>query len=186
MALPDDLHLETGMFHTYNTPQLDFDTFTRHVFFSQSFPTPPKVCVWIQEFEWTNRDFMCMKCYPTDVNCDSFHLRVDSWAGRRFKNARVQFLAYPSEEDGKRVKSGRNTVTRTQGTASARAPFYGEPFKNTPKTFIAISETDFGCDKNVRFRCSANAPNNRELEWSFGTWADTNMDHAEVQWIALE
>lgn len=186
LVLPDDLHLETGVVHTYGTVEPEYSNFIRHVFFSQSFATPPKVCVWIQAFEYNLRDFMSIKCYATDVNCHSFHLKVESWAGRRFKHIFVQYLAYPSEEDGKRVKSGRNMVNRGQKENSHRMPFYGEPFKNTPKTFIAISETDFCHDRNTRFRCSASAPNNRELEWSYGTWGDTNMDHAEIQWIALE
>lgn len=186
MTLPDDLHMETGIVHTYGTNQADFDGFSRHVFFSQSFPTPPKVCIWLQAFEWTGGDFISIKCYPQEVSCDSFVMRVESWANRRFRNVKLQYLAYPAEEDGKRVKSGRNTVNRAQKEQSLQYPYYGGPFKNTPKTFIAISEIDFGIDKNLRFRCSANAPNNEQLAWKFGTWDDTNMDHAEVQWIALE
>ena len=97
----------------------------------------------------------------------------------------MQYLAYPAEEDGKRVKSGRNTVVRSQ-TVVKRAPFYGQPFKNQPKTFIAISEMDFSLHRNLRLRCSAIALNNKELEWSSGTWFDSDMRHAEVQWIAIE
>lgn len=186
LTLPEDLHLESGMIHTYGGGRADYDSYTQHVFFSQSFASPPKVCIWIQEFEWYGGDFLSMKCFAVDVNCHSFHLKIDSWAGRRFKNARVQYLAYPAEEDGKRVKSGRNTVVRSQKELTHRYPFYGQPFQNTPSTFIAISEMDFNGNRNLRLRCSANAPNNRELEWSYGTWDNSDMDHAEVQWIAIE
>lgn len=186
LTLPNDLHLETGMTNTYGAARPEYDNYSEHIFFSQSFDSPPKVCVWIQEFEWYGMDFMSIKCYAADVTANSFHLKIESWANRRFKNARVQYLAYPAEEDGRRVKSGRNIVVRSQKEVTNRAPFYGQPFKNTPKTFIAISEMDFGCDFNLRFHCSANAPNNRELEWNYGTWDDTNMDHGEVQWIAIE
>lgn len=186
MALPNDLHLETGMLHSYNTPQSSFRDYTRHVFFSQSFPTPPKVLCWFQEFGVNNRDFMSLKVYPVDINCNSFHIKIDSWANREFTHARVQFLAYPSEEDGKRVKSGQSIITRGQPKQQNRAPFYGEPFKNTPSTFIAVHLMDFGCDRNNRFISSINAPNNRELEWGLNTWDDTNMHQAEATWIAIE
>jgi hypothetical protein len=186
LTLPEDLHLETGMIHTYGGNRADYDTFNQQVFFSQSFASPPIVCVWIQEFEWHGMDFMSIKCGAFDITSHSFNLKIDSWASRRFKNARVQYIAYPAEENGKRVKSGRNTVVRSQREVVNRAPFYGQPFKNQPKTFIAISEMDFSCGRNLRFRCSANAPNNKELEWTYGTWGDTDMDHAEVQWIAIE
>ncbi|KAJ6109848.1 hypothetical protein N7486_002083 [Penicillium sp. IBT 16267x] len=91
-----------------------------------------------------------------------------------------------AEEDGKRVKSDRNTVLRAQGVVKNKAPFYGQPFSRTPATFIAVSKIDFGANSNIRMMCRANAPNNQELEWEFGTWADSNMDSAEVTWIAIE
>lgn len=186
MTLPNDLHLENAIVDTYGTGQPDFQVFSRFVFFNQAFTTPPKIAVWFQEFEWLGGDFMSIKCYAADITCNSFTMKVESWAGRKFKNARVQFLAYPSEEDGKRVKNGRNSVTRAQPKWSKRDNFYGQPFKDTPKTFIAISEMDFALNRNLRLTASASAPNNRELQWDFWTWDNSDMDHAEVQWIALE
>ncbi|KAF1924819.1 uncharacterized protein M421DRAFT_271364 [Didymella exigua CBS 183.55] len=186
LTLPSDMHLETGMVYTASAGRSNSPDCEQHIWFSQAFDSPPKIAVWIQEFEWLQNDFMSIKCFATDIAPNHFRLRIESWANRKFANVRVQWVAYPAEEDGKRVKAGRNTVSRAQKEASNRAPFYGQPFKNTPKTFIAISEMDFGIDRNTRFRCSADAPNNRELEWKYGTWDDTNMDHAEVQWLAIE
>lgn len=168
------------------TGHQDRGSFEELIFFPQSFASPPKIAVWFQEFLWLNSGFMSLKCYPTEITAHYFKLRIESWAGRNFRQARVQYLAYPSEEDGKRVRIGRTSIQRAQPARKDRAPFYTQPFKNKPATFIAISEMDFTSLRNLRFECAANAPNERELEWSCNTWADSDMDHAECQWIAIE
>ncbi|KAI0147799.1 hypothetical protein GGR57DRAFT_475869 [Xylariaceae sp. FL1272] len=185
MTLPNDLHLETGMLDTWNTGEGNRDRIRREIFFSQSFKTAPVVCVWLQSFEWTGDNFMSIKCSADNITSNSFVFQVESWAGRRFSNVRVQYLAYPSEENGKRVKSGTTEVKRHQGKVEMHCPFYGEPFKTDPAAFIAIRETDFGRGRNTRFVTNAVADRNT-LKWDCGTWADTDMDHAVVQWIALE
>jgi hypothetical protein len=47
-----------------------------------------------------------------------------------FRQARVQYLAYSSEEDGKRVRAARTTVLGSQGINGSPnpAPFYNQPF----------------------------------------------------------
>ncbi|RYN93450.1 hypothetical protein AA0119_g9487 [Alternaria tenuissima] len=184
LTLPNDLHLETGMICCSG----DRKAYVQQVFFSQSFASPPKIAVWFQEFNYPNGGFLSLKCRAAEITPHSFNLYIESWADRYFRQARVQYLAYPSEEDGKRVKAGRTTVTRGQGPNGSRnqAPFYGQPFKNQPATFVAISEMDFNSSRNLRLACNANAPNNRELVWDLGTWSDSDMDHAECQWIAIE
>lgn len=186
LTLPNDLHLETGMEWTGSAGRSNSTDCVQEIWFSQAFNSPPKIAVWIQEFNWNQNNFMAIKCFAADITANKFKLKIESWGGRKFVNVSVQWLAYPSEEDGKRVKSGRNTVSRAQKECTERARFYGQPFTRTPMTFIAISEMDFGNDYNLRFQCSAEAVDNKELKWKFGTWSDTNMDHAEVQWIAIE
>ncbi|KAI1181656.1 hypothetical protein F5B17DRAFT_436517 [Nemania serpens] len=185
MTLPSDLHLETGLVDTYNQNVGDFDVLRRQVFFSQSFVTPPRVCVWLQGFEWHGGDFMSLKCSAADITSNSFTIQCQSWANRRFKNVRIQYLAYPSEEDGKRVKSGTSLVHSAQVHVEQNCPFYGSPFKEKPQVFIAICETDFNILRNTRLRTTAEAEKG-SLKWSYGTWGDTDMHHAGVQWIALE
>jgi hypothetical protein len=184
LTLPNDLHLETGMIYCSG----DRTEYVQHIYFSQSFASPPKIAVWFQEFQCPNGGFLSLRCRATDVTAHSFHLRIESWANRYFRQARVQYLAFPSEEDGKRVRADRTTLLRGHGINGSRnqAPFYNQPFKNTPATFIAISEMDFNSTANLRLECSANAPNNKELIWSINTWSDSDMDHAECQWIAIE
>ncbi|KAF2743081.1 hypothetical protein M011DRAFT_529339 [Sporormia fimetaria CBS 119925] len=186
LTLPEDIHLETGMLNTYSGGKYAYGTYLQEVTFSQSFEAPPKVCVWFQEINYGHQDFISMKCEAVEVTANRFIMKVESWANRTFRNARVQYLAYPAAQDGKRIKSARELVTRQQKFLDKRGFFYGEPFRNTPASFIAISEIDLNSNANSRFRGSASAPNNKELTWSYGTWADTDMDHGAITWIAIE
>lgn len=187
MTLPDDLHLESGSIDTYEGGLLELDGFSRRIAFSQRFASPPKICIWLQEFDYSSAyDWTSISVSTDNINANCFTLNIRSWANRKFRSVRAGWFAYPSEEDGKRVKSGRSRVSRDQKFRNERHPFYGQPFSGIPATFIAISEIDFGANANLRVRCAANAPNERELEWEYGTWWDSNMDHADVTWIALE
>lgn len=186
LSLPTDIHLETGVIDTNSRNQGQYSSIRQDVKFDQSFEGPPRVYVWFQEFDYPELGFMRLKCVAENVTASGFTAVIESWAGSTFRNARVQYLAYPAAQDGKRVKSNRELVQRAQKEVHHRNFYYGEPFQSTPKTFIAISELDINSEANTRFRAFANAPNNRELIWSYGTWADTDMDHAAITWIAIE
>lgn len=186
MTLPNDLHLEVGMINTYGSDR-ETDKYTEHVYFSQSFSSAPRIAVWFQSFEWPGSDTLSIKCGAVGITPHAFQLKIESPTGRKFKNARVQYLAYPAEEHGKRVKSGRDVVRRHQVVfVQPATPFSGEPSKKTPKTFVAISEMEFGASQNLRFCGKIKALNNRELERLCGTWDGSDMDHREIQWIAIE
>lgn len=194
MTLPDDLHLESGSIDTHGTGEMYHDHFTQRVVFGQRFASPPKICTWLQEFDYTSdidgstvaNTFTSLFVRADNINEHSFTLHIGSWANRKFRNARAGWFAYPSEEDGKRVKSGRDRVTSAETTQQKKAPFYGQPFSRTPATFIAISEIDFAGDSNLRMTSTVKALNNQEMEWSFGTWGISIIDHADITWIALE
>jgi hypothetical protein len=184
LTLPNDLHLETGMIYCTG----DRKEYVQPIYFSQSFASPPKIAVWFQEFQYPNSGWLSLRCKATDITAHGFHLRIESWAERYFRQARVQYLAFPSEEDGKRVRADRTKLFPSHGSNGSRnqGDFYNQPFKNTPATFIAISAMDINSTANLRVDCSANAPNNKELIWNINTWSDTEIDHAECQWIAIE
>ena len=194
MTLPDDLHLEHGSVDTHSTGAVYNDNFRQRVVFDQRFASPPRVCVWLQEIDYPSHVeaglaanvFTSIVVTTDNISDNSFTLSITSWANRKYRSVRAGWFAYPAEEDGKRVKSGRNTVARAQGVLKQNSGFYGQPFSRTPATFIAISKVDFGYNANLRMMCRANAPNPQTLEWEYGTWSDSNMDSAEVTWIAIE
>jgi hypothetical protein len=186
LALPDDLHLETDMVHTWDGGQSSYKTFTKRITFNQSFEGIPKVHVWFQGISYTELGYMSIFCIPEDVTSTSFTLKIATGDNRTFQNASVQYLAYPSSEDGKRVKSAREGLGNPPGSIDLRGNFYGGPFNKIPGTFIAICKLDFGSDRNTRFKAKATAPNNRELEWHKGTWGDSQMSAGDIAWIAIE
>jgi hypothetical protein len=187
LALPDDLHLETGVVHTFDGGQSKYTTFTQRITFNQSFEGTPKVHVWFQGISYIELGYMCIYCSPEDITSNSFTLKISTGDHRVFQNASVQYLAYPSSEDGKRLKSARELLgNQPPGFIKQKAPFYGNPFNKTPGTFIAISKLDFGSDRNTRFAVKAKAPNNKELEWEKGTWDDSQMSETYSTWIAIE
>lgn len=193
MTLPGDLHLEYGSVDTAGEIGLK-EKFRRRVTFNQKFASRPKICVWLQAVDYPSSSedgcsantWTSLRAYVDDLNDDSFTLCLETWDNRKFRNVRAGWFAYPTEEDGKRVRHGRDRVVRAQKQLKHKAPFYNQPFSRTPATFIAISEIDFQRGKNFRFDCKASAPNNRELEWEYGTWDDSDMDHCEITWIAIE
>jgi hypothetical protein len=186
LALPDDLHLETGMVHTWGGGQSKYETFTQRITFNQSFEDTPRVHVWFQGISYTEMGYMSIFCFPEEITSNSFTLKISTGDNRTFQNARVQYLAYPSSENGKRIKSAKEGLGNSPGHADTKGSFYGNPFNKTPETFIAISKLDFGSDRNTRFSVKAKAPNNRELEWHMGTWGDSQMTAADSTWIAIE
>lgn len=185
LTLPDNLHLETSVVHTYGA-QAEYEVFNQRIFFGQGFDSPPKVCVWIQGFECYNKDTLAIRCGASDVTSHSFNLKIESWMGRKFKNASVQYLAYPAEEDGRRIKSGSHDVGLNQNYDGFQILYCGQPFEKQPKIFVAMSMLDISNESNLRFHCSAKDRDNNLLELSYGTWEDSKMYGAQVQWIAIE
>lgn len=57
---------------------------------------------------------------------------IGAWAGRQFDGARVGWIAYDADEDGKRVRSG-NTITRRNEAGNYDFQFYGPAlYSKTP------------------------------------------------------
>lgn len=189
MALPEDLHLETGTIHTFGEPQGEKRMFTQRVTFGQSFEATPMVLVWFRGISYAETTgWFAMQCFAQDVKTNSCTIVIQAGEGdsRMFENATVQYLAYPRAEDGKRVKSARESANHPTKTFTQRAPFYDSPFNKSPSTFIANSKLDFKTNFHLRFQAQAAALNARELEWSYGTWSVSQMTTAHATWIALE
>ena len=73
-----------------------------------------------------------------DVNTQGFTTVIGARARRYFDGARVRWIAYDADEDGKRVRSG-NTITRRNEAGNYDFPFYGPaPCSKTLAVFIGI------------------------------------------------
>ena len=73
-----------------------------------------------------------------DVDTRGFTTVIEARAGRHFDGARVGWIAYDADEDGKRVRSG-NTIIRRDEVGNYDFPFYGPaPCSKTLAVFIGI------------------------------------------------
>lgn len=187
LTLPNNgVHFENGSYYTGDETNGRTQGIARRIHFAVPFDSPPKVYCWFNEIHKEGSEWFCLRTYPSDISNSGFTLEVNAWAGRWFDSARISWFAYDSAEDGKRVKSGKNRATREDRSPKFKNSFYGSPFAKKPATFIAISEIDFGMDENIRAIATIDDVTATELQWSCGTWDNSNMDHMDITWIAME
>ena len=144
------------------------------------------VCCWFYEINKDGAEWFPLRTYPKDESSTSFTLVLEAWADRSFEGARVGWFAYYIEEEGKRMKSNKNTVLREAKMTNKHGLWYETPFSKKPATFIAISELCFGTESNLRILASIHGAAENRLQWSYGTWADSNMDHVAITWVGME
>lgn len=192
LTLPEnDIHMETGVFDTYDFPKSvsGSDTFVvSRINFTRPFTSPPKVVFWFYELNLEN-GWHSVALQSGSVRAESFDLRINSWASRKFEGVRVGWFAYDSAEHNKRIKSGRVRVERNQPWRMENLNFEGQAFTKNPATFFALCEIDSGDDKNLRLDGKVETVGTTSMRFQAGTWAtggDHNLDHADWTWIALE
>lgn len=188
LALPDnDIHFETGVFDSIHEAHVGSTGIATRIPFSRPFVGEPIVVCWFIGISKGNTGWLSIKTYPRDIADSAFTLHIESWAERRFTSARVGWLAYDSRENGKRVHAfAGDQVLRAQRTVEYDSQWYGSTHGRAPATFIAFNELDFGMGTNLRAKATIEGASKEKLQWSFGTWGDTDMDHLKVTWIGIE
>jgi hypothetical protein len=186
LTLPNNgIHFESGVFESWSLGRDIHENVTQRITFAEPFSEPPEICCWFVEIN-CGAGWHSLKTYTKNITKEGFTLKIDTWAGRSFDGAKVQWLAFDTAEDGKRVKRGLSTITRGQGANKEDLPFYGTPFSRPPATIIGITELDLGDNAGFRLQCVIHSATKDRLAWEYGTWADTNMDHAVFTWLAVE
>ncbi|PTB62067.1 hypothetical protein BBK36DRAFT_1163396 [Trichoderma citrinoviride] len=157
------------------------------VTFSQPFKEPPKVCVWFTEISQP-RTRRYLRTYVDDVTPDGMTVHIDTWDNSEFEAARVGWLAWPAECDGKLVKAGNSSFAK--GSGPQEAPWYGGSFSKDPKVFTGINYIDFPMDPNSPVPLPIFGKHEwatkDKLRWHGGTWGDTIMTQMGFCWIAME
>ncbi|KAI9835476.1 MAG: hypothetical protein M1837_003785 [Sclerophora amabilis] len=185
LTLPDnDVHFETGIFDTYDVRTEDTQNVSQRIFYSKPFAKNPVVVCWFFEVNIAT-GWRSLKTFESRVGKEAFTLNVHTWADRRFGGARVGWLAYDADENGKRVKSG-STETRRNESGVNDSAWNSSPFSTTPATFIALSELDISDSHGFRAKAEVNGVTKDRLSWTLNTWADTDMDHIKGTWIEIE
>jgi hypothetical protein len=154
------------------------------VYFAKPYKTEPKVQCWftsiVQPKGWRS-----LRCNVTNITQTACTVNIETWAGRQFDRAKVMWLAWDSEYDGKNVRSGTSFFRKD--TPIQDFPWYNGSFAKQPVAFGAIIHIDFP-EQNTNLRCATNiieATKDR-LKWSAGTWGDTTMEMVGMAWIGMD
>jgi hypothetical protein len=154
------------------------------VYFAKPYKTEPKVQCWfttmVQPKGWRS-----LRCNVSNITRTACTVNIETWAGRQFDRAKVMWLAWDSEYDGKNVRSGTSFFRKD--TPVQDAPWYNGSFAKQPAAFGAICHIDFP-EQTTNLRCTTNiieATKDR-LKWAAGTWGDTTMDTTGMVWIGMD
>ncbi|KAK0760790.1 hypothetical protein N5P37_005726 [Trichoderma harzianum] len=160
---------------------------TISVTFSKRFKEQPKVIVWFTEISQPHtRKYLWT--YTSNVTAVGMTVHIDTWDNSEFEVARVGWLAWPAECDGKSVRAGNERFIKDQ--AATEQTWYNGSFSKEPKVFIGINYIDFPGDPTV----PGSLPVFGKLEWATkdkvrwhgGTWGDTIMTEMRFAWLAVE
>ncbi|KAK5053308.1 hypothetical protein LTR84_002282 [Exophiala bonariae] len=185
LTLPENgIHFETGTFDTSTVRNDSRSLAVTAVTFSRPFQRNPIVCCWFTEVD-IPYGWRSLRTWAARITHDGFVLSVDTWADRVWKNARVNWLAYDAEEDGRRIKSSVQIVKRHE-VRNFSSPWLRDPQARDPTTFIAITELDCGPSRNTRISGQITNITGGRLIGEIGTWDDTDMDHLHCTWISIE
>ncbi|KAM0490561.1 hypothetical protein ACHAP8_011466 [Fusarium lateritium] len=154
------------------------------VYFAKPYKTEPKVQCWftsiVQPKGWRS-----LRCSVSNITRTACTVTMETWAGRQFDRAKVMWLAWDSEYDGKNVRSG--TTFFKKDTPIQDFPWYNGSFAKQPVGFGAICHIDFP-EQTTNLRCYTNVieATKDRLKWQAGTWADTTMDTTGMVWIGMD
>lgn len=160
---------------------------TISVTFSKRFKEQPKVLVWFTEISQPHtRKYLWT--YTSNVTAVGMTVHIDTWDNNEFEVARVGWLAWPAEFDGKSVRAGNERFIKDQ--AANEEPWYNGSFSKEPKVFTGINYIDFPGDPTVQgplpvFGKPEWATRDK-VRWHGGTWGDTIMTKMGFAWIAVE
>ena len=184
LQLPDNgVHFEYGTWDTYNyTNPTEVST---TITFPRAFGRAPCVWAWFTEINKQGKDWFSLRVLIDSQSPTSFRLTVGTWAGRNWAGARVMWFAYDADEDKKRVFSGRDNASRYPDPNKKDTQITSQwSFPKKPSMFHALSELDFGMDRNLRARTMMDG-DEKERRLTLGTWADSNMDHVCGVWLGM-
>ncbi|KAJ4258214.1 hypothetical protein NW762_008362 [Fusarium torreyae] len=154
------------------------------VYFAKPYKTEPKVQCWFTSISQP-KGWRSLRCTVTNITKNACTVNIETWAGRQFDRAKVMWLAWDSEYDGKNVRSGVNYYKKD--TPVSDYPWYNGSFEKQPAVFGALNHIDFPEQTtNLRCYCAILSSTKDRLKWQAGTWADTTMDTTGMVWIGMD
>lgn len=104
---------------------------TIKVNFEKPFKTPPKICAWFTKLFIPN-GHRSIWIWIENITSDGMTIHIDTWSDRELDAARVAWLAWPAEFDGKTVRANHDSVfSRNDGVADH--PWYPRELQQRPQ-----------------------------------------------------
>ncbi|KAK3934645.1 hypothetical protein QBC46DRAFT_426512 [Diplogelasinospora grovesii] len=182
-----EVEFEVGEFNTNDDrswdklPPVTDDNFRRDVhrfdFPRGKYTEPPGVVVWLNALDMSKDANWRIRAVARNVSAAGFDLAIESWADTVVYSASAAWVAYPRNHPG--VLSGKVSSSDyrnwfpPQASNGARLKF-DTPFdRPDPKVFIALSELDMDCSRNL------------PVSWHGDTWADSILYEVGADWVAF-
>ncbi|KAH7011051.1 hypothetical protein EDB80DRAFT_681055 [Ilyonectria destructans] len=165
MALPNnDVNFQHGELDTADlTDRPKTQNAAFRIYFSKPYKVEPKVTCWFtkidQPFGWR------------------------SLAGRQFNGAKVMWLAWDSESNGKKVQFGAKTLIPENALFDVK---FSGSFAQKPEVFTALSYVDMpGQLVNYRVALEAQSVTQDGAKLRRGVWSDSTRDEVGLVRIAF-
>jgi hypothetical protein len=162
---------------------------TRAVTFARPFRAPPKVVVWLNEFDLKFGHNWRVKVYATDVRHFGFTLHIDSCEDSVLYIGGVSWVAYSAEKPG--ICSGTvSTVDQRPADQPQRynggwAGFGENIFQKAPRVILGINSLGFQCGRNLSLRVGAENVNMLGMLWHANAWGDSVLYSVGISYIAM-
>lgn len=161
------------------------------VMFPRKYKSDPKVVCWLKAVttttkgDWPNHRVTC------DVKAtgpDFAIIRIETWASTDLIDAKVGWLAWDREQDGRLIKTG--TIYTAPGDAANKdynkEVRFESSFNKNPAVFLAFNGWDIKTNDNLRAQAVVNGVEKDRFKANLGTWGPTGMDSMGARWIAIE
>ncbi|PSR76915.1 hypothetical protein EW026_g6083 [Hermanssonia centrifuga] len=187
----DDPDFQSGRYYTIDHQQWSKPQVSTRIVFKRSYPSPPKVVVWLDTIH-TDANTNCRAhVYPSDVATDGFTLHLDTWHDTKLHLAGATWVAHSSDRtdihSGSFCTEDVKTTAHPQLENSARIAFNGANFSSSPRIFMALNKLDIGRQRNLRVSpVHASDVTNTGMTWHLNSWAETELFSAGASFVAYE
>ncbi|KAF5978827.1 hypothetical protein FCOIX_5629 [Fusarium coicis] len=189
LALPNNRNINF-QYGEVDSSELPDRSPTANASFRITFPRPyktePRVQCWFTSISQP-KGGRSLRCFADQVSSDGCTVTVKTWEGHQFDGARVMWLAWDAEYDGKNVRAEVHYFGTNAPALKKR--WENGPFKKPPVVFAALTHIDFP-EETSGLRCFSEvvSATEDELEWKAGTWGTeaSIKTNTGMVWIAMD
>ncbi|KAJ3569493.1 hypothetical protein NP233_g5020 [Leucocoprinus birnbaumii] len=158
--------------------------------FERPFISPPTVIVFFSHIDLDQNYNWRLKTSATHIDQEGFTLNIETWWDTILYEAKVSWIAYPSDRP-EVWSTSVNTMEvrpydRPQTTASKAVTFpTSAGFYKKPRIFVGFNWFDINCKHNFRLRAYVDNVHVGGLTWHIDTWSDSIVYSAGASIIAI-